>query len=85
MEIFESCRRGSESGERVGGGVGRAENSCEGGVVEESSFSSRSFARHLSEGVGWVVGGCDPGLPGRVVSRVGVSSSSPLQSVVAEP
>ena len=25
VEIFESCRRGSESGERVGGGVGRAE------------------------------------------------------------
>ena len=70
----------------VAGWGGRgAENSCEGGVVEESSFSSRSFARHLSEGVGWVVGGCDRGLPGRVVSRLGVSSSSPLQSVVAEP
>ena len=39
----------------------------------------------ISEGVGWVVGGCDRGLPGRVVSRLGVSSSSPLQSVVAEP
>ena len=69
----------------AGWGGRRAENSCEGGVLEESSFSSRSFARHLSEGVGWVVGGCDRGLPGRVVSRVGVSSSSPLQSLVAEP
>ena len=69
----------------AGWGGQRAENSCEGGVLEESSFSSRSFARHLSEGVGSVVGGCDRGLPGRVVSRLGVSSSSPLQSVVAEP
>ena len=63
----------------AGWGGQRAENSCEGGVLEESSFSSRSFARHLCGG--WL----GRGLPGRVVSRVGVSSSSPLQSVVAEP